>query len=169
MAAPKGNQFWKNRSRSGPKKIFSDPVKLWSECCDYFQWCHDHPLQEEKVFHNAGVITRTTVSHIRAMTIKGLCFYLKISYDAWKDYRIDDDLSTIIHEAEQTIYDQKFSGAAADLLNANIIARDLGLAEKKEVSVDDRTKRNPAKFRSELDELQRAAKRTQNNNGVDGV
>ena len=35
--------------------------------------------------------------------------------------------------AESVIRSQKFAGAAADLLNANIIARDLGLAEKKQV------------------------------------
>jgi hypothetical protein len=34
------------------------------------------------------------------------------------------------------ILDQKFTGAAADLLNPNIIARDLGLTDKKEVSGD---------------------------------
>ena len=127
-----GNQFWKFRTKQGPNKIFSDPVVLWEECLNYFQWCEDHPLNEDKVFHTSGEITRTTVSHMRAMTIKGLCFYLKISYDAWIDYRVDKDLSNVIHEAEQVIYDQKFSGAAADMLNANIIARDLGLSEKKE-------------------------------------
>ena len=130
-----GNQFWKFRTRHGPKKIFSDPVVLWGECAKYFQWCQDNPLLEDKVFHASGEITRTTVSKMRAMTIAGLCFYLKISFETWQNYKKDKDLSDVIREAEQVIYDQKFSGAAADLLNANIIARDLGLADKKDHSV----------------------------------
>lgn len=148
MGAPKGNEFWKFRTRSGPKQIWSDPVKLWGECILYFEWCQDNPLQEEKVFHAQGEITRTTVSKMRAMTIKGLCFYLKISYDAWKDYRKDKDLSPVIREAEQVIYDQKFSGAAADMLNQNIIARDLGLTDKKQVehSVDKESLSHAAKL-----------------------
>jgi hypothetical protein len=32
------------------------------------------------------------------------------------------------------MYEQKFSGAAAGLLNPNIIARDLGLADKSEIA-----------------------------------
>ena len=37
---------------------------------------------------------------------------------------------------KQIIKTQKFEGAAAELLNANIIARDLGLADKKELGGD---------------------------------
>ncbi len=129
-----GNQFWKFRTKHGAPKIFSDPKVLWGECLKYFQWCEDHPLQEEKVFHNAGVITKTVVAKLRAMTQAGLCYYLKISDDTWRSYRKDADLSGVIREAEHVIYDQKFSGAAADMLNPNIIARDLGLSEKREVT-----------------------------------
>lgn len=131
-----GNQFWTFRTKHGSDKIFSDPVLLWEECAEYFQYCQSNPLLEDKVFHNAGEITRTTVSHIRAMTIKGLCFYLKITDPTWQRYKKDKDLCLVIHEAEQVIYDQKFSGAAADMLNANIIARDLKLVDKKETDTN---------------------------------
>lgn len=137
MAAPKGNQFWKFRTKHGREKIFDDPKVLWDECVKYFQWCIDNPLEEEKVFHASGEITRTTVSKMRAMTLTGLCFYLKISETTWANRRKDDDFVWVIREAEQVIYDQKFAGAAADLLNANIIARDLGLSDKKELSGND--------------------------------
>ena len=128
-----GNAFWEFRTKHGPNFKWSDPQLLWEECVKYFEWCEAHPLQEEKVFHNSGEITRTTVSHIRAMTIKGLCFYLRISFDTWQNYKKNKDLLYVIHEAEQAIYDQKFTGAAADMLNPNIIARDLGLTDKSDV------------------------------------
>ncbi|EII8497315.1 hypothetical protein ABMX35_004036 [Escherichia coli] len=38
--------------------------------------------------------------------------------------RADEGFCGVTTRAEDIIYDQKFSGAAADLLNANIIARD---------------------------------------------
>lgn len=149
MAAPKGNQFWKFRTKHGPNKIFSDPNVLWEECLKYFQWCEDNPLQNEKVFHAAGEITRATVSHIRAMTIAGLCFYLKISFETWQNYKKSKDLFDVTREAEQVIYDQKFSGAAADLLNPNIIARDLGLTDKSKI--DQTTTHKFEDFLKELD------------------
>jgi len=73
---------------------------------------------------------------MRAMTIRGLCFYLRVSDETWSNYRKDKDFFGVIHEVEQTIYDQKFTGAAADMLNANIIARDLGLVDNKKIDAD---------------------------------
>jgi len=132
MAAPKGNQFWKARSSHGRKPIFSDPDILWEACKEYFQWVDDNPLLEEKIFHNSGEVTRTTVAHMRAMTASGLCLFLDIDETTWYAYAKKDDFSHITTRAEKYIYNQKFAGASADMLNANIIARDLGLKDKQE-------------------------------------
>lgn len=67
---------------------------------------------------------------MRAMTISGMCIYLDISEDTWANYRAKKDFLGVTTRAENIIYNQKFAGAAAGLLNANIIARDLGLIEK---------------------------------------
>ncbi|MDT8419358.1 MAG: DNA-packaging protein [Desulfuromonadales bacterium] len=132
MSAPLGNRFWELRSRHGRKPIFSTPEDLWKACCDYFAWVEENPLKEEKVFSATEGIRRAEISKMRAMTISGLCFFLGIARETWSDYGRKEDFSDIVREAEAVIYEQKFSGAAADLLNANIIARDLGLADKKE-------------------------------------
>ena len=41
----------------------------------------------------------------------------------------DKDFLSVITRIENIIFTQKFTGAAADLLNPNIIARDLGLMD----------------------------------------
>lgn len=66
---------------------------------------------------------------MRAMTISGLCIHLGISRQGWHEYRQKEDFSAICERVEDIIRDQKFSGAAADLLNPSIIARDLGLRD----------------------------------------
>ena len=69
---------------------------------------------------------------MRAMTIQGLCLYLGIGVQTWRDYKNREGYegySAVIEKIEGVMYSQKFSGAAADLLNANIIARDLGLKD----------------------------------------
>ena len=68
------------------------------------------------------------------MTIAGMCLYIDICESTWANYREKKDFLVVITRAERYIYDQKFSGASADMLNANIIARDLGLTDKKEIS-----------------------------------
>ena len=133
MAAPKGNRFWEARSSHGRNPKFESGDQLWSACCEYFQWVEDNPLWEMKPFAYQGEVTQEPVAKMRAMTLTGLCLFLDISDDTWRNYRSNEDFLGVVSRAEKVIYDQKFSGAAADLLNANIIARDLGLAEKKEV------------------------------------
>ena len=63
------------------------------------------------------------------------------------------DLSTVISRSETVIFQQKFSGAAADLLNANIIARDLGLKEQSQVEDVTPDKGDRDKRRSRIKEL----------------
>jgi len=134
MGAPKGNQFWKLRSKHGRNKLFATPELLWQAACEYFQWCEDHPLKEEKVFNYQGEIVRADVSKMRAMTLSQLCFYLNCNEAYFRQFKQglsekDKDFSTIIADIEETIRTQKFQGASADLLNANIIARELGLSD----------------------------------------
>jgi hypothetical protein len=146
MAAPKGNQFWKFRSKHGRDKLFETPELLWESACEYFQWCEDNPLYETKAFAYKGKIITKAFPKMRAMTLSGLCFYLHCDESYFRSFKSlatekQEDFLTVIREIEKAIYNQKFQGAAADLLNANIIARDLGLVEKTEnthsLTVDD--------------------------------
>jgi len=132
MPAPVGNRFWEARTTHGRGKIFETPDILWAACCEYFEWVEGNPLKEEKVFCSQGQVTKAEVTKMRAMTIFGLCHFLGISRPTWDEYCGREDFAYICSEAENVIRDQKFTGAAADLLNANIIARDLGLADKQE-------------------------------------
>ena len=135
MGAPFGNQFWRARSSHGRKPIFPNPEKLWDACVEYFEWVEEHPLKEEKLFAYQGEITRDTVSKMQAMTMGGLWLFLDISKDTWWNYRDKEGFLSVTTQVEETVRHQKFTGAAADLLNPNIIARDLGLADKTEHNV----------------------------------
>jgi hypothetical protein len=134
MSAPKGNQFWKARSSHGRKPIFETPEALQEACSEYFEWVEANPLWEDKIISFQGVATHVDVAKMRAMTINGLCIFLDIGRRSWDDYRVRQDFSPVCEQAEQTIREQKFTGAAADLLNPAIIARDLGLADKTELT-----------------------------------
>ena len=128
-----GNRFWEARSSSGAKPKFEHADDLWEACIEYFNWVEDNPLQETKGFAFQGKVTKETFPKMRAMSIGALCLFLDISHETWVTWRDDRaDLSEVITRAEATIFAQKFEGASADLLNASIIARELGLADKKE-------------------------------------
>lgn len=135
MAASKGNEFWKARSSHGRKPIFETEDALWNACVEYFEWVEENPLYEAKAFAHQGQVTVASLPKMRAMTIAGLCIFLDINTTTWEDYRAKDGFSRVTTRVDEIIRAQKFQGAAADLLNANIIARDLGLVEKGEQAV----------------------------------
>ena len=130
MAAPKGNKFWEARTKHGPPMKYSDPDVLWNACVEYFEWTEDNPLYESKAMNVGGQVEIVKIPKVRAMTITSLCRFLDVTLKTWVSYRETKDLLHIATRADNVIRDQKFTGAAADLLNANIIARDLGLSEK---------------------------------------
>lgn len=136
MSAPKGNQFWKARSSHGRRPIFATPDDLWNACTEYFEWVEENPLYETKGFAFQGVVTKETFPKMRAMTITALCIFLDIDRTTWDDYKAKQDFSHIASRVEDIIYSQKLEGAAADLLNSNIIARELGLRDKSDVDLN---------------------------------
>lgn len=137
MPAPKGNRFWEARSTHGRNPIFASPDDLWSAAVEYFEWVEENPLQEAKAFAYQGEVTVASLPKMRAMTISGLCIFLDIARRSWDEYAAREGFLPVTARVEEVIRSQKFAGAAADLLNANIIARDLGLADKSELTGKD--------------------------------
>lgn len=133
MAAPVGNKFWEARSSHGRAPIFASPEILWTACVEYFDWIEANPLYESQAFAYQGKVTLKELPKMRAMTIAGLCIFLDISVKTWAEYRDREGFTPITTRVDEIIRTQKFQGAAADLLNPNIIARDLGLTEKSVV------------------------------------
>ena len=146
MAAPKGNQFWKLRSKHGRDKLFTTPELLWETACEYFEWIDENPLIQ--IDYRGKDADKVELPHTRPYTIQGLCLYLDCNTAYFRQFEAslkdkDDDISnnfsTIITRINETIYKQKFEGAACGFYNANIIARDLGLSDKKDLTSSDGT------------------------------
>lgn len=130
--APKNNQFWKERTKHGRDKLFESPEVLWDAACQYFEWCDQNPLISVEYLGKDARMKK--VPKMRAYTWSGLELYLDVY--SLRDYRTNEkykDFSQIITRIEAIIYTQKFEGAAAGMLNANIIARDLSLSDKSDV------------------------------------
>ena len=130
------NSFWMKRSTHGRSPIFKNNEDLFDACMQYLKYSEDNPLMEEKVFCFKGHVTRTEVSKLRALTLQGLCIFIGITRETWGQYRKKKDFSDICTTVEEIMYNQKLQGASADLLNASIIARHLGLKDHQDHSSD---------------------------------
>lgn len=156
MVAPLGNKFWELRPKHGRGLIYPTPDALWERACEYFEWCQDNPLYEYKAFNCGEMgIVQEPIPKMRAMTIQALCFFLGLSDEAWSNYCKREDFIGICNDIKQVIYSQKFEGASAGLLNASIIAREIGLASSSDSAISAKDEIELEIKRLELEKLKR--------------
>jgi len=140
MAAPKGNQFWNPDYPGGRPRKFKDPEELWTKAKEYFEHCDDNPftVSEHTTKVNDDILKTTT--HKIPYTWEGLYVFLNVS--DLKQYRKIKEYYPIITHISNVIYNQKLSGAASGLFNSNIIARELGLKDRQDMTSNDDTINN---------------------------
>lgn len=184
MPAPKGNQFWKLRSRHGRDKLFNSPKLLWKAACEYFEWMDKHPWQKKEQLKKAQVTknhktgkeklhTLIDIPTSRPYTLSGLCLYLNASESYWRNFRLNiseklssddkqiakqaEDFLTVISRVEEIITTQQFEGATVGAFNANIISRKQGLTEKVE-SKNENTNINVNSVEVSVDDIKKFRK-----------
>jgi hypothetical protein len=127
-------RFWNARSSFGQHPNFNTAEALWTAAHEYFEWVEDHPLCQEKGFSYQGKISIEKFSKMRAMSVGGLCLFLGISQEEFEKFGCETEFCAVVQRIKDVILEQKFAGAAAELLNSALITRDLGLSDKKELS-----------------------------------
>lgn len=132
-----GNQLWKVRSSHGRNPKFPSPEKLLNACLEYFEWQTDNPWYEYRVAGSyKGEAVIDNVPKLIPFTLGSLCIFLDITHTCWMDYRSNkgEGFSRVCQYVENIIREQKFNGAAAGFFNHAIIARDLGLVDKSDIT-----------------------------------
>lgn len=140
MGAKKGNTNWKNRKSSGRKCFFDNPSDLWDAACRYFQHVDEHPFTEIKMIESTnGSETKIEREKDMPYTLSGLCLYLGATTCWWcrmkkrHTERNNTEFVEVMQRIEETIETQQFEGAVVGVFNAGIIARKLGLTDKKAI------------------------------------
>jgi len=133
MAAPEGNQFWKQRATHGREKIWQTPELLWEACIEYFEKTDERKWW--KTEFNGKDAVECKVPTETPYTWTGLYLFLDCSHTTWQDYEKREEFIAICTRVRNIIYTQKFEGAAVGAFNANIIARDLNLKDSTENEV----------------------------------
>lgn len=130
-------RFKANKGQEGVSEkrgIFQSPEHMLDWAVKYFTWMDQHPLKEETVFHYQGNLTYANTSKMRAYTMTGFWAFTGITSMTYEVYKAQEPFTEVCLFIEQCVRLQKFEGAAAGMLNATIISRDLGLAERSELS-----------------------------------
>lgn len=114
---------------AGPKLKIPDPETLWRLACDYFEWVEENPIFEAQLVSYQGVSNLEPVPKARAMTWEGLATFCGMNPVTLLNYAHKEEFEEVMSVIKACIRDQKFTLAAAGLLNANLVGRDLGIGE----------------------------------------
>ncbi len=137
-----GNRFWE--ARTTVKKYFEEPDALYASAEEYFNYCFDNPVEITEKVKVTGGINPTDTDKTREIPIlfswKGFCVFLGVTDSYFRKFRFDlksmadkekaERFVTVIEQIDMVMYTQKLQGAAGGVYKENIIARELGLADK---------------------------------------
>lgn len=140
MAAPKGNQFWKLRSKHGRNALFNSPELLIASAYEYFDWCDKHTWHKPEAVKSGAECGRIIEVPIkRPYSISGLCVYLGCNPSYLHNFkkRCNDEFREAIEHIETIVETQQFEGAVIGAFNTSIIARKLGLRENIDLSANE--------------------------------
>jgi hypothetical protein len=133
MGAPE-NQFWKLAPKSGRKLIYQMEEELEADCMEYFEVTSKRTNWNKQNWVGKDG-NEVTVNVTPPFTKKGLCIFLGINHETFDNYGDRKEFSAIVTRVEDIIFNQKFEGATTGHYNSSIIARDLGLVDKKEQNI----------------------------------
>lgn len=125
--------FWTIVTKRSQKKYLTSD-ELWSACVEYFIWATENPLFITKTFNCAGEIVLKQIPKPRIFSIKALCLFIGVPTNSWYVLRHDEEYADIVTKILDVIYCQKFESAAVDIFNPSIVAKDLGLSDRHELS-----------------------------------
>lgn len=135
MPAPKGHELYNINPEDfrNPKK-FSSIEQVSAKWNDYVEFCRNNPVEKEESHVKQGTIT---VMIARPLLKEEFCHFAGITPKTFDNYKKSKGYETFFHvftRIENAINSQNYLMGVTGVHNASLVARKLGLAEKREQS-----------------------------------
>lgn len=149
---------WKSAKKVGRPKNIKSPQMMWELACEYFAHVDNTPVYkvEQKKgntqFPRGQKLTTKQILAISSATVE-LPYQRPYTWDGFENWlflngylkKLDDykankegrytEFADILTRIDKIIFNNKYTGAAVGLFDSRIVARDLGLVDKKENTV----------------------------------
>lgn len=138
MGAPKGNNYWEFRNKHGRDFTYT-PDAFLNEAVKYFEYMSLRVWNKKEAIKSGELAgTLIDIPTLTPLSSESFCLFADISMETFRNYKSNKDPYKGFFDVAthvQTIIDSnQFEGATVGAYNPNIIARKLGLADKKEHS-----------------------------------
>lgn len=136
----KGNNYWSFRHKHGRSFAYT-PELLWDEAVKYFDWISERVWNKKEAIKSGELAgTLVNIPTNMPMSIESFCLFSDITCDTFRNYESNEGSYKVFFEVttriRTIIESQQFEGATVGAYNPNIIARKLGLIDKKDVTTD---------------------------------
>jgi len=133
-----GSTYMPSALDYNPRGKYKDALGFYEAVRSYFEWCTMNPLKVpiNRFDKELEVSYIEWQAKLRPFTRQGLCLHIGIGTGTWKRW-LDDrpELASTMEWAENMIFEQQYSHAAVDTFSGALVARYLGLADKKVVDI----------------------------------
>lgn len=142
--------FWQPNWVATKKNVYASknralktPEELWAVACMYFDYTQNTPIQRKEYIKTGPLAgTEYTVETPRPFNWSGLSVYanlIGIAANLHRYARNENDMypefQDVVKLINDVMFSQKFEGAAIGMYKENIIAREIGLADKQQTTV----------------------------------
>ena len=137
MPAPKGNKYWEFRNKHGRNFKYT-PEKFEEESIKYFEYITGNVWNKKEAIKSGEMAGQLIdIPTQTPMSIESFCLFMDIDRVTFDNYESNvgnyKDFFNIITRVRAIIESNQFEGATVGAYNPNIIARKLGLIDKKEL------------------------------------
>ena len=149
MAAPKGNKYYLLAEKpAGRPKLFKTPDDMWSAFLEYKKHNSENPFYKYEAIKSGkdtGKLVAIPVE--KPLTWHGFAIYIGTWPQVLSNYKVAyQEFSEVFTRIDAECYEHKYSGAAANIFNATIIARDLGLKDQTDINVNGKVNIKPKQW-----------------------
>lgn len=125
-------KFPEKRGKGQPP-LFDKPEDMWNKAQEYFEFMEDNPIEIDE---NVGSRNINKVKKKRPFSIKGFCIFSSMTTQTFYNYKKREDFFDITRVIEEICQTQQLEGANIGIFQQNIVARQLGLSDKVDQTVD---------------------------------
>lgn len=111
-----------------PETVFNLAVK-------YFSWAEDQAIKAIETASFQGVVTENLVHKPRIFTLNGFCLYCGVTASSIQSWRASPGFSEVMAFVDSVIHEQKYQLAAANIINAGFVGKEIGIDKPAEVNV----------------------------------
>ncbi len=135
MSNKQSEELWE-RMFDGKVRTFTTAQQLSELGKEYFQWCKDNPIQEEKVVTTGKEVGKTYIqSKTRPFTVMGLCLFCGTIPEYLKDMcklsNKNNEFYIVCNGLINIIKTQNIEGAMVEQFNPIFTAKILGLEREE--------------------------------------